>query len=186
MRMERQHAHHRAHTHHASRSKRSRQSAPPEKDEERALAIEGRSIRCGREYRGMIPRLSDPITRAERVLIVAVLALLAALAFTAEARASRPHRGTVAYCKAHAAGLVERKCIVRVVFAPVGQSRKAVAVAWCESRVNPRAVNGQYRGVFQMGAGERARYGHGRTVEAQSRAALRYYRLAGWRPWGCS
>ena len=38
-------------------------------------------------------RLTDPITRAERVLIVVVLALLAALVVTAEARAASFQRG---------------------------------------------------------------------------------------------
>lgn len=123
-------------------------------------------------------------------LVAVAFVILAALvwdAFTATpASAAAPQRGTVAYCKANAAGVAERACIVRVVFAPVGQSRKAVRVFYCESRLDPRAANGQYRGVAQMGAAERRRYGHGPTTEAQARAALRYYRVAGWRPWACA
>jgi hypothetical protein len=63
--------------------------------------------------------------------------------------------------------------------------RAALNVAWCESTLRPWARNGQYRGVFQMGRYERARFGHGRSVWAQARAAKRYYRIAGWRPWQC-
>ncbi len=77
-----------------------------------------------------------------------------------------------------------RACIIRVVFGRNGD--KAVRVAWCESRFDPNARNGVYRGVFQMGARERARYGHGRTVLAQALAARRYHREAGWAPWSCA
>ena len=103
-----------------------------------------------------------------------------------KADAAPARRGTIAYCEQHAAGIVERKCIVRVVFGR-RHGRDAVRVAWCESRLDPRAVNGQFRGVFQMGAAERRRYGHGPTVAAQSWAARRYFVASGsdWSPWSC-
>jgi len=64
---------------------------------------------------------------------------------------------------------------------------QALAVARCESGVNPAAVNGQYLGAWQMGAAERARYGHGPDLVSQARAAWRYFVASGrdWSPWEC-
>ena len=64
---------------------------------------------------------------------------------------------------------------------------EAVAVAWCESRLDPRARNGEYLGLFQMGSHERRLFGHGATADAQSRAAHRYFLRSGrdWSPWSC-
>lgn len=64
---------------------------------------------------------------------------------------------------------------------------QALRVAWCESRWNPRARNGQYQGLFQMGSWERSRFGHGPTARAQARAAYRYFVVTGrdWSPWSC-
>ena len=75
--------------------------------------------------------------------------------------------------------------VIRCVFGHHGT--KAVAVARCESTLRTTARNGQYRGLFQMGAPERAKYGHGSTALAQAEAAKRYFDIAGWRPWrACS
>lgn len=73
--------------------------------------------------------------------------------------------------------------------------REAVDVAYCEAGTfhwlrtgRPwTAGNGQYRGMFQMGSGERRRWGHGPGSWAQARAASRYFRASGsdWSPWGC-
>ena len=64
---------------------------------------------------------------------------------------------------------------------------EAVAVAWCESRLEPTAQNGQYRGLFQMGSHERSLFGHGSTAHDQSLAAHRYFVRSGrdWSPWAC-
>jgi hypothetical protein len=64
---------------------------------------------------------------------------------------------------------------------------QALAVAWCESRFDPTARNGEYRGLFQMGHMERRLFGHGSSAHAQSRAAHRYFVRSGrdWSPWGC-
>jgi hypothetical protein len=64
---------------------------------------------------------------------------------------------------------------------------QALRVARCESRFRTNARNGQYRGLFQMGASERRRFGHGLTAIEQSRAAHRYFVLSGrdWSPWSC-
>jgi hypothetical protein len=62
----------------------------------------------------------------------------------------------------------------------------ALRVAWCESRWQTYARNGQYLGLFQMGSYARGRYGHSWGVWGQVRAAYRYYREAGWGPWECA
>lgn len=72
---------------------------------------------------------------------------------------------------------------------PVELVDEAIQVAWCESRGKPGARNGQYRGLFQMGRREWARYGGGADPYdpiANSRAAYRYYQAArGWTRWEC-
>lgn len=66
---------------------------------------------------------------------------------------------------------------------------QALGVARCESghTMTPRAHNGQYLGMFQMGAHERRTYGHGPTPLEQARAAHRYFVASGrdWSPWAC-
>lgn len=64
---------------------------------------------------------------------------------------------------------------------------EALEVAWCESRWNTEARNGQYRGIFQMGAWERRTFGHGPGAYEQARAARRYFEKSGrdWSPWEC-
>jgi len=64
---------------------------------------------------------------------------------------------------------------------------EALRVARCESRFRMDARNGQYHGLFQMGASERRRFGHGRTPIEQSQSAHRYFVLSGrdWSPWTC-
>jgi hypothetical protein len=65
--------------------------------------------------------------------------------------------------------------------------QEAIAVAWCESRLQTSAQNGQYLGIFQMGTNERNLFGHGASAHAQAQAAHRYFVLSGrdWSPWGC-
>jgi hypothetical protein len=65
--------------------------------------------------------------------------------------------------------------------------RQAVAVAWCESRLQTAAQNGQYLGLFQMGSYARQLYGHGTSALDQATAAHRYFVSSGrdWSPWGC-
>jgi hypothetical protein len=64
---------------------------------------------------------------------------------------------------------------------------EAVAVARCESHLQTDAQNGQYLGLFQMGASERRLFGHGPTARAQAIAARRYFVSSGrdWSPWSC-
>lgn len=63
----------------------------------------------------------------------------------------------------------------------------AVDVAWCESRLDTTARNGQYLGLFQMGTFARERFGHGPTAWEQAAAAHRYFVYSGrtWSPWSC-
>ena len=64
---------------------------------------------------------------------------------------------------------------------------QALQVAWCESRLQTTAQNGQYLGLFQMGAYARELYGHGSTAHDQAVAAHRYFVASGrdWSPWSC-
>lgn len=83
--------------------------------------------------------------------------------------------------------LQQRRVVaIRKTFGPK-YGAQAVRVARCESGINPHAVNGQYRGIFQMGASERATYGHGAGAWRQAKAARRYFIASGrdWSPWTC-
>lgn len=74
---------------------------------------------------------------------------------------------------------------IRAVFGRYAE--QALAVAWCESRYDVWAGNGQYLGLFQMGDYARSTYGHGDTALEQARAAYRYFAASGydWSPWAC-
>jgi hypothetical protein len=83
---------------------------------------------------------------------------------------------------------------VRSVFAPDGPAvqRQAVRVAGCESAgdpsgrvLRPYATNGQYLGLFQLGAWARGRYLRGPwySAWANARAARRLW-IANGRDWG--
>lgn len=64
---------------------------------------------------------------------------------------------------------------------------QALRIAWCESRYNINAINGQYRGLFQMGDYERRLFGHGNNPWAQAKAAHKYFIASrkDWSPWSC-
>ena len=66
---------------------------------------------------------------------------------------------------------------------------QAMKVAGCETggSYSTTAANGQYQGLFQMGAHERATYGDGTTALEQARAAFVYFVVTGrdWSPWTC-
>ncbi|CAN5825510.1 hypothetical protein BH23ACT12_BH23ACT12_00890 [soil metagenome] len=74
--------------------------------------------------------------------------------------------------------------MIRHVFGPEGD--KAVEVARCESTLRPQARKGQFQGLFQMGANERADYGHGPDALAQVVAAHALFLDRGWQPWTCA
>jgi hypothetical protein len=67
---------------------------------------------------------------------------------------------------------------------------EAWEVAKCEGGhpiPSVNAANGQFLGMFQMGRGERAKYGHSHTALGQSVAAFRYFVAGGrdWHQWQC-
>ena len=66
---------------------------------------------------------------------------------------------------------------------------QALNVGWCESTGKQTARNGQYRGLFQMGRREWAKYGEGDVLDAfdNAAAAFRYFVDVGgsFRPWQC-
>lgn len=74
--------------------------------------------------------------------------------------------------------------LIREVFKESGD--KAVQVARCESELRTDAQSGQFLGLFQMGADERARYGHGQDALVQAQAAYQLFRDRGWQPWTCA
>jgi hypothetical protein len=76
---------------------------------------------------------------------------------------------------------------VRAAF-PANLQRAALNVAWCESRGKANARNGQYKGHFQIGRHEWAKFGKGGNPYNgyhNAAAAYRYYQVAGWGPWEC-
>lgn len=68
-----------------------------------------------------------------------------------------------------------------------GYCHQALAVSQCESGLRTDAQNGQYLGLFQMGASERHLFGHGPSAAEQVTAAHRYFVASGrdWSPWSC-
>ena len=74
--------------------------------------------------------------------------------------------------------------MIRHVFGPHGD--KAVQVARCESTLRTHAKRGEFLGLFQMGANERADYGHGPDALAQVLAAHKLFLHRGWQPWTCA
>lgn len=73
-------------------------------------------------------------------------------------------------------GHVKKTCIV---------GQQAFNVAACETgnTFNIWARNGQYLGLWQMGSSERRRFGHGNNPWDQAKAAHKYWKISGWRPW---
>jgi hypothetical protein len=74
--------------------------------------------------------------------------------------------------------------LIRHIFGTEGD--KAVEVARCESTLRTHAKKGQFLGLFQMGANERADYGHGPDALAQVLAAHALFLDRGWQPWACA
>lgn len=76
---------------------------------------------------------------------------------------------------------------VTAIFGPY--AAQALRVVGCETggTYSTRARNGQYLGLFQMGAYARGRYGHATDALGQARAAYRYFVASGrdWSPWEC-
>lgn len=124
------------------------------------------------------------------VLVIAVLALVALLLAVRAHSSNRavPPRVHAAPALSGHSGAGAVPSVVRVICAVFrGYCGQALRVAWCESRWKVSARNGAHLGLFQMGAWERAHYGHGPGAWAQARAAFRYFAATGrtWQPWTC-
>lgn len=118
--------------------------------------------------------ISIRITITIAVLWLLSVALLLLLGRTAaEARTTRPDPPRPVWLA------------IRLTFRE--RAAEALRVAWCESRFDIKAINGQYLGLFQMGDYARSKYGHGNTAMIQARAAHRYFVDSGrdWSPWSC-
>jgi hypothetical protein len=108
--------------------------------------------------------------------LITVVVVLAALAHVVNAEAHMGPRRV--------------KHLIRQVFPR--HYRAAQAVAWCESRYDPMATNGQYKGIYQLSTSWRLyfrRMWHvhdvAYTPAENVRAAHAIYRAQGWDPWQC-
>jgi hypothetical protein len=113
----------------------------------------------------------------------AIAALALALALFA-APAGQAHNVPGAHNAKHA--IVGAWCGSNRIESACWRGAQALRVAYCESKYNREATNGQYLGVMQMGSSERRRFGHGPDPWTQAEAAHRYYLLSGWWPWECA
>lgn len=72
---------------------------------------------------------------------------------------------------------------------PAGACQSFLTVAWCESRLNRLATNGQYKGLFQLSARHRSdpiiRLLGWRDAYANALHTVRYVKAHGWHEWQC-
>lgn len=61
---------------------------------------------------------------------------------------------------------------------------KASRICFCESTGDPNAINGQYRGIYQLSESHRAR-GGGTSPEQQAAYVADYTNQHGWGEWAC-
>jgi hypothetical protein len=113
------------------------------------------------------------------LVIAALAAAPAALGHFKPGTHNAIHAINLSWC-----GHVNRRCVAGDQAARVARC-EASARYWNANRPQD-AVNGQYRGMFQMGSSERLRFGHGPSVWHQARAAHAYYKLSWWYPWECA
>jgi hypothetical protein len=83
------------------------------------------------------------------------------------------------------AQVANRSAIIKV-WGRAGRASIGLKIAWCESHWYTTAKNGSHLGLFQMGASERRKFGHGPSPFTQARAALSYYWVSGLSPWYAS
>jgi len=165
------------------------QASAQAKVEQPALTLDERlerKLTALRKYRGTVRFFEN-----HRSLLASGQAMARSSLAIARARV-RQLTASVAALRAKIRGRDERKLAKlpprKAICSVFGSyCEEAVAVAWCESRLNPTAENGQYRGLFQMGSYERSLFGHGNTAHDQSVAAHRYFVRSGrdWSPWAC-
>jgi hypothetical protein len=125
-------------------------------------------------------------TEATRRLVAARRSVAAARAETARSRA-KVERGEREASPQRLMARAARSPETAVCYVFGDYCDEAVRVARCESGLRTSARNGQYLGMFQMGASERRLFGHGETALEQARAAYRYFVRSGrnWSPWSC-
>lgn len=114
-------------------------------------------------------------------LIIIVAIIFAAIATDADARScARPSQAKIASLD------TQYPRFKRALVRHFGHHwKEAAIVSWGEGSWHWWASNGCYQGTFQMGCGERRRYGHSNTLAGQARAAAKYWRTHGWGPWEC-
>jgi hypothetical protein len=138
--------------------------------------------------RSRLQNVMPPVRTANRVLRIA-LALVACVA-TWCALSAAPVDAGMRYVRSPYPGSGTAPGMEQAIRStwPSKLHRAAMNVAWCESGGRAGARNGQYKGHFQIGRSEWARFGAGSPFNAidNSAAAYRYYRAVGsWRPWQC-
>jgi hypothetical protein len=109
---------------------------------------------------------------------LAVIAFVIAFFWAAASAESKPSHIAVLQARA--------KPIICKVFGP--HCADALNVSWCESRHYKWAVNGQYRGLFQVSEHWRRTVpGWAPGAWAQARHAYRVFKLTGsnWSHWQC-
>lgn len=159
--------------------------------EQRVLTLDQRLERklvALRKYRGKVRFFEN-----HRSLLIAGEKRTTAKSRRAYARARvRQLTSTVAALRAKIRARTERRLASlpprKAICSVFGSyCQEALAVSWCESNHRTTAQNGQYLGLFQMGAYERRLFGHGSTARAQALAAHRYFVRSGrdWSPWSC-
>jgi len=120
-----------------------------------------------------------------RLLVAVVVSLV--LTSTAAARIRNPvERG---YARGCTHGHV-RSCIHRAAIHYRQSYGYLLSVAWCESRLNPSATNGQYAGLFQFGpnAWSRAHYSNHSPYQAKwaALAAAYMFSIGHSSEWSCA
>lgn len=116
-------------------------------------------------------------------ILLSIITAISTVALSPQAEAMRRVRKP--YPRIGTAPAMERA--IRSTW-PANLQRQALNVAWCESSGKAHARNGQYRGHFQIGRQEWAKYGKGGNPfngHHNAAAAYRYFRAAGWAPWEC-
>jgi soluble lytic murein transglycosylase-like protein len=78
-------------------------------------------------------------------------ALLISAALLAPCHSSRPHGCEIREARVQCERGLARACIRRAALHRGISESWLRSVAWCESRFNPYATNGQYVGLFQFG-----------------------------------
>lgn len=136
-------------------------------------------------------RMGMLVRRTERVALGAVVVVLAALLVFATVRDARADAWRGHQLSHRQASGVRA---IRSVWRAEGRAvvRKALRVAWCESRfqvgVRTKVRNSSARGLFQLLDYNRRRYGDSHTARGEARAGLRMWKgvKRHWVPyWSC-